>query len=56
MYTLYSIDPKNFNLVKISEGGVGELRKNMNGLKNTNKGMLYAIYHGNKLVTSMVNK
>lgn len=56
MYSLYSIDSKNFNMVKVKEGKVGELRLIMNAMKNTNKSNLYAIYCGNTLVTSMLNK
>lgn len=56
MYSLYQIDAKNFNLIKIEEGTIGNLKVKMNSLKNTNKGNLYAIYCGNTLCTSMVNK
>ena len=56
MYTLYSIDPKNYNTVKIRDGGAGELRLLMNSLKNTNKGMMYALYRGHNLLSSMLNK
>ncbi len=56
MYTLYSIDAKNFNMVKVEEGTIGELSKKMNSLKAVNKSMLYAIYAGNTLRSSMLNK
>jgi hypothetical protein len=49
-YTLYTVDPKG-NFVRIKDGGVGSLRKEMNSLRSANKSTTYAIYSGQKLVT-----
>lgn len=58
MYTLYSMDSTkpNYAMTKIKDGTIGELSKLMNSLKAVNKGVLYSIYAGNLLRSSMLNK
>lgn len=56
MYTLYQIQMPHLALTKIKDGDRGQLAKDMDSLKRSNKSNLYAIYRGNTLVTSMLNK
>jgi hypothetical protein len=57
MYTLYAVAMPQAIMTKIKDhDSYGQLKKFMNNMKTANKSILYVIYQGNILKTSMLNK